>query len=369
MVGGRESVGEQTRDRILVIDDEEPIRTIISIKLGKAGFECVGLADGLRAIHALQSDRYEAVIADINMPYMRGTELLKWVKIADPDLPVIIISGLEDLDIVRKTMKDGAFDYLVKPLDFAVLESTVKRSIEQGRKSRANRDYQRGLQRLVEQRTKELQHALEEISRTYDATILALGSALETRDTETQTHGLRVARYSLLLAGKLGVADQKQLTDIERGAYLHDIGKIGVPDHILRKAGPLTDDERQIMMKHPEIGERMVAKIGFLKGAVPVVYCHHERTDGAGYPRRLKGEEIPIEARVFSVADALDAMISERPYRKPLSLATARDILAAEAGKQFDPVVTHAAAGLTNEEILAISRIADGQPETPLLRV
>jgi len=356
-------MAEQVRDRIMVIDDEEPVRTIVSLKLGASGLECIGVADGLRAVHALQADHYDAVVADINMPYMRGTDLLKWVKISDPDLPVIIISGLEDLEVVRKTMRDGAFDFLVKPLDFKVLETTVKRAIEQGRKARASRDYQRGLQRLVEQRTEELQRAFDEVGRTYDATILALGSALETRDTETQTHGLRVARYSLLLARRLGFTDQQRLTDIERGAYLHDIGKIGVPDQILRKNGPLTEEERTVMMRHPEISMRLVARIGFLQGASPIVYCHHERTDGTGYPRRLSGEEIPLEARVFSVADALDAMISERPYRAPLPLPVARRVLDKGAGSQFDPVVVQAAAGLTDEEILSIAGLTDGQGE------
>lgn len=157
------------------------------------------------------------------------------------------------------------------------------------------------------------------------------------------------------------MTDQKQLTDIERGAYLHDIGKIGVPDHILRKNGPLTDEERKVMMHHPDIGKRLVADIGFLKGAVPIVYCHHERTDGKGYPRGLRGDEIPLEARVFAVVDTLDAMISERPYRKPLPLSVARQTIAEEAGKQFDPVVSLASTRISDEEILAISRLTDGQ--------
>jgi putative nucleotidyltransferase with HDIG domain len=355
-------MSESVREKVMVVDDEESIRAVISRKLDRAGLDCVGLENGLRAILALQAGRYDAVIADVNMPHMGGTELLKWVKIRDPALQVIMISGLDDLDLVRKTMRDGAFDYLVKPLDYAVLESTVRRAIGHGQKARASRDHQQELRRLVDQRTLELQRALGEIEQTYDATILALGSALETRDTDTQTHGLRVARYSLLLARGLGMTDAKLLTDIERGAYLHDIGKIGVPDHILRKNGALTDEERAEMMRHPEIGRRMVMDIGFLKGAVPIVYSHHERTDGKGYPRGLAGEEIPVEARVFAVADALDAMISERPYRAPMPIQTARAIIAEETGKQFDPVVVSAAARLSDEDILATVRMtAEGQ--------
>jgi len=352
-------MGETSRERVMVIDDEESVRTIVSLRLKKHGYDCVELADGLRAVHALPSSRFDAVIADINMPYMRGTELLKWAKIADPDLPFIIISGMEELDVVRKTLKDGAFDFLVKPLDFTVLENTVKRAIEHGRAARSQREEQKGLQRLVEQQTQELHRALEEIERTYDATILALGSALETRDTETQAHGLRVAKYTRMLAVSIGMTDPKALTDIERGAYLHDIGKIGVPDHILRKAAPLTPEEWQIMKSHPEIGLRMVAKIGFLKGAVPIIWCHHEHVDGRGYPRGLKGDEIPVEARLFAVADALDALISERPYRPPVPLGSARHIIHGEAGKQFDAVVAAALARISDEEILEVAGMSD----------
>jgi putative nucleotidyltransferase with HDIG domain len=355
----------EARQRLMVIDDEESIRGVIAARLSRSGYECVGVGDGLKAVHALQADRFEAVIADVNMPYMRGTELLKWAKIADPDLPFIIISGNEDLDIVRRTLRDGAFDFLVKPLDLIVLESTVKRAIEEGLRARETRSQQLDLQRLVELKTKELGNVLAEIEKTYDATILALGSALETRDTETQTHGLRVAKYSILLARVLGMSDRQQLTDIERGAYLHDIGKIGVPDHILRKRGPLTASERAVIMRHPEIGMRMVAGIGFLKGATPIVYCHHERTDGTGYPRGLRGHEIPVEARVFSVADALDAMISERPYRLPMPLDEVRRVIDEGAGRQFDPVVTQALSRITDEEILRVARITDGEPPEP----
>lgn len=347
---------ESGRQKLMVVDDDEGIRRLIAVGLGRSGYDCTALGDGLHAVHALQADRYSAVIADVNMPFMRGTELLKWAKIADPDLPFVMISGAEEMEVVKTALRDGAFDFLVKPLDLDVLVATVRRAIEKGLRARELRTEQRQLHVLVEQRTRELGQALKEIEETYDATILALGSALETRDTETQTHCLRVAGYSLLLTRVLGITDSKRLTDIQRGAYLHDIGKIGVPDHILRKNGPLDEQERLVIRRHPEIGMRLLERIGFLKGATPIVWCHHERADGTGYPRGLQGEEIPLEARIFSVADTLDAMVSDRPYRPAMPLESARRLIDDGSRRQFDPVVTQALARIPDGDIKAVSQ-------------
>ena len=216
---------------------------------------------------------------------------------------------------------------------------------------RENREYQKNLEAKVEDRTKQLSRALYEIKRTYQLTILALGAALETRDYETQNHSLRVAHFSRIIALELGIEDEKQLTDIERGAYLHDIGKIGVPDHILRKPTSLSDGEWHIMRNHPDIGQRLIHKIGFLQGAAPIVHCHHERFDGSGYPEGLKGTEIPIGAKIFAVADAFDAMTSKRPYGEVLSYEQARESIVKESEKQFDPVVVKAFVRIEKHEL------------------
>jgi response regulator RpfG family c-di-GMP phosphodiesterase len=352
------------RERILVVDDEAAVLNILSERLESIGYDCNTETDGLRALHRIKGTNYDLVLLDINMPYLCGTEILKGLKRVDLNTPVVMISGLDSIDIVRKTLREGAYDYLVKPLDFDDLELTVKRALEHGRLLHRNMKYQRNLEEKIEERTKELSDALEEIKKTYDATILALGSALETRDIETQAHGIRVAQYSRLIADKLGIKDRDHLMDIERGAYLHDIGKIGVPDEILRKPFSLTDDEWVIMKRHPELGKRMIEGIDFLRGAVPIVYCHHECYNGLGYPQGLRRNDIPIEARIFSVADALDAMISERVYRTALPFKQTKLIIIEESGKQFDPDVIEAFIKIPEEELLDIDHYFKNEKTT-----
>lgn len=328
--------------RILIVDDEHAILDLISKRLTMLGYQCETETDGLRAIHRVKGTQYDIVILDVNMPYMTGTEMLLYLRKIDPDIPVLMISGMDSIDLVRKTLREGAYDYLVKPLSFDELELSLKRALEHSYMSRQIKQYQRNLEQQVNERTKELAEALERIKETYDATILALGSALETRDIETQAHGLRVAHFSYHLARKIGIADQDQLTTIERGAYLHDIGKIGVPDAILRKPGALTDEEWDIMRQHPTIGKEIIEGIDFLKDTIPIVYCHHEHFNGAGYPEGIVGEDIPLEARIFAVADAMDAITSERPYKAALPMSVAKERIQADSGKQFDPRIVDA---------------------------
>ncbi|MBT3273222.1 MAG: response regulator [Spirochaetales bacterium] len=341
--------------RILIVDDEPAVRNLLARRLGMHGFACDTEPDGLRAIHRVKEAKYDLVILDVNMPYLDGTEMLPFLRKAIPDVPVVMISGMDGLDVVRKTLREGAYDYLVKPLDFDELEVSIRRALQHGHLSQTINQYQRDLENQVAERTRELGVALEQINKTYDATILALGSALETRDIETQTHGIRVAHFSYLLASSLGIADQSTLTIIQRGAYLHDIGKIGVPDAILRKPQSLSNDEWQIMRKHPQIGKDIIEGIDFLVGTIPLVYCHHEQYDGQGYPQGLAGDLIPIEARIFSVADALDAMITDRPYRQAMTISQAKNEIISHSGRQFDPKVAESLVKLDDEMLIVDS--------------
>jgi len=352
---------DDSNNKILLVDDEAAILTVLSQRLSSLGYDCDTESDGLRALHRMRGNQYQLVILDIKMPYISGTEVLKGAKSHDANMSVVMMSGLDSIEIVRQTLREGAYDYLVKPLDYDDLEITVRRAIEHGNLLRKNRDYRKSLELEVEERTKELSDALLEIKKTYDATILALGSALETRDIETQAHGLRVARYSLLLARTMGSENVNQLTDIERGAYLHDIGKIGVPDHILRKTSSLSDEEWIVMKRHPEIGKRMIEGIDFLRGSIPIVFYHHERFDGTGYTQGLKGDGIPIEARIFAVADALDAMISDRPYRKAMPLPQAKEIINNSAGKHFDPSVVEVFCGISDDDLIGIDSLSPNE--------
>jgi putative nucleotidyltransferase with HDIG domain len=201
-----------------------------------------------------------------------------------------------------------------------------------------NRNYQRNLEKLVEERTAQLQGALEQLERSYDDTLEALGGALDLKDAETEGHCKRVTAFTIAIAKAMDV-EPGQLPQIARAAFLHDIGKMAIPDVILRKPGPLTPDERDIMRTHCEIGYNMVKRIPFLREAAEIVLAHQEYFDGTGYPRGLRGEEIPLGARIFAVADALDAMISDRVYRKALSIQHAQEEIQRCSGTQFDPKV------------------------------
>lgn len=340
------------KKKILVVDDETDIRIILTRKLERLGYSCVDAPDGLAALERIHENHPDLILLDINMPKMGGTEVLSRVRKIDQDLPVVMVSSMDSLDIVRGTLREGAYDYLVKPLDFEEFDITVRRALEHGRLLRENREYQKNLEVKVEERTTQLSRALHEIERTYHLTILALGAALETRDHETQNHSLRVAHYSRIIALELGIQDEKQLTDIERGAYLHDIGKIGVPDQILRKPTSLNEGEWDIMRNHPDIGRHLIHKIGFLHGAAPIVHCHHERYDGSGYPQGLRGKEIPIGAKIFAVADAFDAMTSKRPYGQILPYEKALRRIVEESEKQFDAAVVKAFTKIQKFELM-----------------
>jgi putative nucleotidyltransferase with HDIG domain len=250
-------------------------------------------------------------------------------------------TGEADVRIGIEAMRHGAADYLLKPFHPQAVVASLRRAIRIKAMERELEDYRRGLERMVEERTRQLEKARQRIEMTYDETLEALGGALDLRDSETSGHSYRVTRYCLEMARVLG-ATPDQLKQIARGAFLHDIGKIAIPDSILLKQGKLTAEERAIMEAHARIGYNLVSRIAFLAPAAEIILTHQERYDGLGYPQGLGGEEIPLGARTFAVADTLDAMTSNRPYRRALPYAAAREEIVREAGHQFDPKVVEA---------------------------
>lgn len=217
----------------------------------------------------------------------------------------------------------------------------------------------------IRRRSRELAAALAETERSYDATLSALSNALDVRDTETEGHARRVVQYLRLIADELGVPARER-TVLLRGALLHDIGKIGVPDEILRKAGPLTSTEWMTMRRHPSYGARIIAGIPFLDSVAEIIKHHHERWDGAGYPDGLIGDEIPLGARMFSVADSFDAMTADRPYRRGMDAVSAREEIMRHSGTQFDPGVVEAFMRVPLERLL---RIAPHEATQPIAEV
>ena len=326
------------KEKILVVDDEEAIREVVSTLLEAQGFSCTVCSNGRLALEAFQRDSFDLVLSDIVMPEMDGLKLLTELRGKDPDVPVIMVTAMHDIAIALEAIRAGAYDYILKPFEKDQLHLSVRRALEHRTLVIENRAYQSDLEHLVAERTQQLSIALQDLEQSYDYTLEALGGALDAKDAETEGHCQRVTTFTITMARIMSV-DKAQLRHIARGAFLHDIGKMGIPDSILRKPGPLSADEREAMRRHCEIGYEVLERIPFLKEAAEIVLAHQECYDGSGYPRGLRGEQIPLGARIFAVADTLDAMISDRPYRKALPISAAREEIRRHSGTQFDPRV------------------------------
>jgi putative nucleotidyltransferase with HDIG domain len=324
--------------KILIVDDEEAIREVVSTLLEAQGYECASVSNGLLAQEHVRKYPVDLVLSDMIMPAMDGLGLVEWVTKNEPDIPVIMVTASHELEKALQAIRKGAYDYILKPFEKDQLYLGVTRGLEKRRLVLENRNYQRNLEVLVEDRTAQLKGALDQLEESYDDTLEALGGALDLKDAETEGHCRRVTAFTIAIAREMKV-DPILLPQIARAAFLHDIGKMAIPDQILRKPGPLTPEEREVMRTHCDIGYKMVTRIPFLKEAAEIVLSHQEYFDGTGYPRGLRGDEIPLGARIFAVADAVDAMISDRPYRKALPIAHAREEVERCSGTQFDPKV------------------------------
>ncbi len=327
--------------RILIVDDDESVRDVISVLLREEGYNCVTASGAEAALDLAQADETPLVISDMKMPGKDGLWLLEAFRERHPDTSVIMLTGYGDTESAVDCLRRGAVDYLLKPPKLTDLIRAIERALAKRRIELARKRYQKKLERKVRDRTTELRQALKDVSTTYQNTLLALVTALDAREHETSDHSQRVVEYTTAIAARMSIKGA-ELEEIGRGALLHDIGKIGVPDAVLLKPGKLTPDEWVEMRKHPDIGFNMISPIPFLTVPAQIVLSHQERFDGEGYPRKLRREEIHIGARIFAVADTLDAMTSDRPYRKGTSFANAVSEIARCGGTQFDPEVVKA---------------------------
>jgi response regulator RpfG family c-di-GMP phosphodiesterase len=269
-----------------------------------------------------------------------------------------------DVRTAVESLTGGAYDFILKPVKPTELLHAAERALAHRRLVIGRREHEALLERRAAEATRELGSTLRQLEDTYRTTLEALGSAIDTRDVGTQAHSRRVRGYSLAIARAHGVPEVA-LRDLEHGVLLHDIGKIGIPDAILLKPGPLTPAEWKVMRQHPEIGRQLVERIPFLRGALPIVYHHHERWDGTGYPLGLRGEGIPLGARIFAVADAFDAMTFDRPYSRAISCEAARDEIRRCAGTHFDPAVVVTFLAIPMEVVADIQRTGEETLMTP----
>lgn len=341
--------------RVLAVDDEAAACKLLSIILGPPAFRCSTAGNGEEALAALQREPFDAVISDLQMPGISGMELLNEVRRRFPHVAFLVTTGVDDVDVGVQAMRWGADDYLVKPLQENVVIGSLERALHKRQLEEQLEQYREHLEEMVAERTAQLQTALEKIECSYEDTLQALGAAIDLRDSETAGHSQRVCHYALEIARALGSSDA-ELKTLARGAYLHDIGKLGIPDGILLKPGPLGPDEWKVMQEHVQIGFDLVKGIAFLSDAAEIIHSHHERFDGSGYPRGLKGEEIPPGARIFSIADALDAITSDRPYRRGSSFEFARERIRSLSAQHFDPRVVDVFLAIPDETWPAIAK-------------
>jgi putative nucleotidyltransferase with HDIG domain len=328
-----------SQERILVVDDEVSVRDIVAALLSRSGYIATIVESADEALTYLQQDpTYDLVLTDIMMPGTDGLHLLDQLTADHPSLPVVMLTAVHDVHVVTNAFRRGAADYLIKPFERAQLESVVSRAVEHGRLRKQKNLYLHNLEDMVSARTSRLREAVQDLERSYDITLEAMGDALDLRDQETEGHSKRVTAYAIAIARAMSV-QADDLKVIARGAFLHDIGKIATPDSILLKPGRLDHEEKAIMREHCERGYEMIRKIPFLREAAEIVYTHQECFDGSGYPRGLQGNEIPLGARIFAIADTLDAMTSDRPYRKGTNFAAASQEITRCSGTQFDPSI------------------------------
>jgi response regulator RpfG family c-di-GMP phosphodiesterase len=341
--------------RILIVDDDPTVRDVIGTLLSDEGYVCSAAPSAEQGLTLARDAAFELVLADVRMPGRDGMWLLEQLRQERPATSVIVLTAFGDTEAAVDCLRRGAADYLLKPPRPTDLVRAIERALANRRLEIARQRYKASLEERVEEKTAELSRALREVQATYSNTLDALAAALDAREHETGDHSQRVVRFTLALAERLEIP-QRERADIARGALLHDIGKLGVPDAILLKAGPLTADEWAEMRRHPQVGSNVIRAIPFLEPAAELVLAHHERWDGGGYPRGIQRDQIPLGARIFSIADTLDAMMSDRPYRKRTTLAAARKEIARCAGTQFDPRCVEAFLAIEDREIVELAQ-------------
>lgn len=365
-----------TGGRILVVDDEDQIRSLLARLLQAHGHECAVASSPAEARRLLSGARFELVLSDVNMPGESGLDFAQEVLADYPDTAVVMVTGAEDGRHAETALANGAYGYLLKPFRPNELVINVANALRRRSLEIENREHRGRLEQTVLERTATLRDTIaqlesseSELRRLREETIRRLSWAAEFRSNETGQHILRMSLYCTLL-GRLAGLDADRTEMIRIASPMHDVGKIGIPDRILLKPGPLTPEEREVMEAHAEMGYRILAGSGvdLLDFAAELALTHHERIDGQGYPRRLTGAAIPLGGRIAAIADVFDALTSDRVYRPAFRPEEARETMLAGRGTQFDAELLDLFFGAW-DDVLAIRRAAsDGRPvQTALL--
>jgi putative nucleotidyltransferase with HDIG domain len=337
---------------ILLVEDEPSLLELVASVLEANGLSCDRVSRVNEALRALSENLYDLVFLDLGLPDGSGFTVLERVRDTSPQAVITVTTGVHDLQTALKAIREGAYDYITKPFTIALFLERLQSALGEWKSRTFTAYYQNYLEKLVEEKAESLSTTASQIEHVYDMTVYALGAALDLRDPETEEHCRRVSANAVRLGEALCVRGQ-DMRDLKWGSYLHDIGKIGIPEAILQKEGPLTREEFSVIQQHAFLGYSMLRNIDFLEGACVVVLHHHEKYDGSGYPLGLERENIHLFARIFAVVDAYDAMVFDRPYRKAMSPEEAARELMRCRSTHFDPLVVDAFLSIPRELLRA----------------
>ncbi|HET6382668.1 MAG TPA: HD domain-containing phosphohydrolase [Armatimonadota bacterium] len=344
-VAHERSAPREIAGSIFVVDDDAALGESVVDTLSLAGYRGRSFTSADTALAATSSTLVDLLLVDVRMPEHDGFWLLEQMQARAPEVGVVMMTGFGDPKMAVRSMKQGALDYLSKPFDGDELTMAVESAIQKRRLLRENSRYRV----LLEKRTSQLQAALGSVTQMFHCSMKMLVRALDWRERETKNHSCRVALSAAAIAREMGL-DGDTLQAILIGGFLHDIGKIGVPDSVLLKAGPLDREEMEWIRRHPEMGCDILASTAFLSTARDIVLYHHERYDGQGYPYGLSGSDIPLPARIFAVVDTIDAITNNRPYRAAQPFSVAREEIIRCSGSQFDPDIAAVCAKIREDE-------------------
>ncbi len=319
MIQAFSSLSNTPRGKILIVDDDSSVLLIVSQFLERNKYQTTAVNGGEEALKLVRSQNFDLVACDINMPGISGLDFLNALKGIDPTLASVVVTASNSVGMAVEAMKSGALGFVTKPFKEAELLDSIENAIQQAR--------------MVRETT-----AMKLYTPMLESATVALLHALEAKDQDSQGHGQRVAETSQRIAQNMGLS-QEETVQIFFGGLFHDIGKIGVPDWVLQKAGPLDLIEQQQMMRHPEVGARIIETVAELSAASKIILHHHERYNGTGYPYGLRGEEIPVGSRIVAVADVYEEMIARRVYADTMNQEQALAEIQKGSGTQFDPIV------------------------------
>jgi len=342
------------REKILIVDDDEAIRHLLRKILEKEGYTCGMAEDAEQAIDFLKKQSVDLVISDVAMPGKSGIQLLEEIKANHPMIPTLMISGISTKKTAETIITMGAYDFLLKPFQKKQVLISVTNALRRRALDLQSQFEVQNLENIIEDQTRDLFKANERLNNILDGTIKAMSLAVESRDPYTSGHQQRVADIAVAIAMRMDYSAE-HVKYLKMAGLIHDIGKISVPAEILCKPTRLTDAEFNIMKEHPLTGYKILKEIEFPYPLAEIVYQHHERVDGSGYPQRLSGDEILMEAKILAVADVVEAMASHRPYRPSLGMDVALEEIKRNRGRMFDPAVVDTCCYLFENKVITLS--------------